>query len=90
MQDALRAVHERGHVAGHLVADDAGGERCGLGASHLGDAPVLDGDAEATGVGTIEGADAGAFDDRHWVSSLPGYLDGDCFVATLLAMTGIE
>ena len=70
MQHALRAVHEGGHVLRHLVADDASGERRGFGAADLDDALVLDRDAEAAGVGTIEGADAGAFDDSHWGSSV--------------------
>src|SRR5690349_859580 len=66
MQDALRPVDERGHVPGHLVADDASGERRRLGAAHLGDATVLDSDAETARIRAVEGADAGAFYDRHW------------------------
>ncbi len=76
MQQALRSVHEGRHVLRDLVADDTSGERRRFRTTHLDDPLVLDSDAEAAGVRTIEGADAGAFDDSHLVT--PGRAVSAC------------
>src|SRR2546430_14015051 len=59
------AVYELGAVTRHLVADDPVRVRQRVRAAHLYDAVSLHLHREAAGVRTVEGADTGAFQDRH-------------------------